>query len=50
MECAEDVLLQMRIEIDQEVPANDQVQLREGRVLDDTVRREDACFPDALDG
>jgi hypothetical protein len=42
VEEGDDPVLQVGVEIDQQVAAGDQVELREGRVPDDVVRREDA--------
>ena len=42
-------VLEVGVEVDEEVPARQQVDPREGRVLDQIVRREDAHLPQVLD-
>ena len=46
VEGGQNALLQGGIEVDQQVPAGDQVEPREGRILDEIVRREQAHLPE----
>ena len=46
MENGQQPPLQFRVEIDQQVPADHQIELREGRILDDVLRGKDQRLPD----
>ncbi len=48
MEQREDGLLRVRLEVDQQVAAGDQIELRERRVANQVVRREDDALADVL--
>src|SRR5688500_8632489 len=44
----DDLLLRLPVEIDEQVPAREQIELRERRVTDHTLDRKHATLPDLL--
>ena len=46
MENGQQPPLQFRVEIDQQVPADHEIELREGRILDDVMRGKDERLAD----
>ena len=49
MERRQDLLLQTRLDIDEQVAATDQVHAREGRIADEILPRKDDCVAQRLD-